>query len=30
MAAFCSREWWSDARLYQIAALTTLLVYNVF
>src|SRR5437763_16770008 len=30
MAAFCSREWWSDARHYQIAALATLLVYNVF
>jgi Na+-transporting NADH:ubiquinone oxidoreductase subunit NqrB len=30
MAAFCSREWWSDARQYQIAALATLLVYNVF
>ena len=25
MAAFCSREWWSDARHYQIAALSTLL-----
>ena len=29
MAAFCSREWWSDARQYQIVALATLLVYNV-
>jgi len=23
MAAFCSREWWSDARQYQIVALAT-------
>jgi len=29
MSRFCSREWWSDARHYQIAALATLLVYNL-
>jgi enediyne biosynthesis protein E5 len=29
MARLCSREWWSDARHYQIAALATLLVYNL-
>src|ERR1700716_2161620 len=29
MSSLLRREWWSDARHYQIAALSTLLIYNL-